>query len=136
MSAELRIIRTEAAPAPVAGAPYNQAVVAPAGELIFVSGQVPVDRETGQIVPGDVTAQSEQVLLNVAAVLSGAGATLSDVIKSTVFLVDIANDFPLMNAVYAKHFGSHAPARSTIGVAALPLGARVEIEVVARVPSA
>ncbi len=136
MSAQLRIIRTEAAPAPVAGAPYNQAVVAPAGELIFVSGQVPVDRETGQIVPGDVTAQSEQVLINVAAVLSGAGATLNDVIKSTVFLIDIANDFPLMNTVYAKHFGSHAPARSTIGVAALPLGARVEIEVVARVPSA
>lgn len=130
MSSALRVIRTESAPAPVAGAPYSQAIAA-SGAFVFVSGQVPVDPATGALVEDDITTQTRRVLDNVAAVLGGAGATLADVVKSTVFLVDMS-DFAAMNAVYAEAFGAHAPARSTIGVAALPLGARVEIEVVAR----
>jgi 2-iminobutanoate/2-iminopropanoate deaminase len=136
MSTSLRAIRTEAAPAPVAGAPYSQAIAAPPGEFIFVSGQVPVDVATGQLVVDDIAVQTRQVLTNVAAVLAGAGATLGDVVKSTVFLADLGRDFAAMNAVYGELFGAHAPARSTIGVAALPLGARVEIEVVARLGAA
>jgi len=135
MSNQLRVIRSEAAPAPVAGAPYSQAIAVPVGALVFASGQVPVDAATGQVVADDITIQTRQVLANVAAVLAGAGATLSDVIKATVFLVDLSADFAPMNAVYAAAFGGHAPARSTVGVAALPLGARVEIEVVARIGS-
>lgn len=131
MSDTLRPIRTEAAPAPVAGAPYSQAIAA-AG-FVFVSGQVPVDVATGVLVADDITEQTIQVLANVAAVLRAAGGTLADVVKSTVFLVDLGNDFAPMNAAYAEAFGAHAPARSTVGVAALPLGARVEIEVVARI---
>lgn len=131
MSDALRPIRTEAAPAPVAGAPYSQAIAA--GGFVFVSGQVPVDVATGALVADDITEQTIQVLANVAAVLRAAGGTLADVVKSTVFLVDLGNDFAPMNAAYAEAFGAHAPARSTVGVAALPLGARVEIEVVARI---
>jgi 2-iminobutanoate/2-iminopropanoate deaminase len=132
VSTPLRVIRTEHAPAPVAGAPYSQAIAAPPGQFVFVSGQVPVDAATGQLVADDITVQTRQVLANVAAVLAGADATLADVVKSTVFLADLGGDFAQMNAAYAEAFGAHAPARSTIGVAALPLGARVEIEVVAR----
>jgi len=132
MSTPLRVIRTEAAPAPVAGAPYSQAVAADPGAFVFVSGQVPVDPATGRLVADDIAVQTRQALANVAAVLAGAGATLANVVKSTVFLVDLGGDFAAMNTVYAEVFGEHAPARSTIGVAALPLGARVEIEVVAR----
>ena len=131
MSDALRAIRTEAAPAPVAGAPYSQAIVA--GGFVFVSGQVPVDAATDALVADDITAQTAQVLANVAAVLAAAGGTLSDVVKSTVFLVDLATDFAPMNGAYAEAFGDHAPARSTVGVAALPLGARVEIEIIARI---
>jgi 2-iminobutanoate/2-iminopropanoate deaminase len=129
VSDTLRAIRTEAAPAPVAGAPYSQAVAA--GGFVFVSGQVPVDAASGALVADDIAAQTGQVLAHVAAVLAAAGGTLADVVKSTVFLVDLGTDFAPMNAVYAEAFGPHAPARSTVGVAALPLGARVEIEVVA-----
>jgi len=136
MSTPLRVIRTEAAPAPVAGAPYSQAVAVAPGEFVFVSGQVPVDVATGQLAGDDITGQTRQVLANVAAVLASAGATLADVVKSTVFLTELGADFAAMNAVYAEIFGPHTPARSTIGVAALPLGARVEIEVVARVAAA
>jgi len=132
MSTPLRVIRTEAAPAPVAGAPYSQAVAADPGAFVFVSGQVPVDPATGRLVADDIAVQTRQALVNVAAVLAGAGATLANVVKSTVFLVDLGGDFAAMNTVYAEVFGGHAPARSTIGVAALPLGSRVEIEVVAR----
>ncbi len=132
MSTPLRVIRTEAAPAPVAGAPYSQAIMADPGALVFVSGQVPVDPATGRLVADDIAVQTRQALANVAGVLAGAGATLANVVKSTVFLTDLAGDFAAMNAVYAEVFGEYAPARSTIGIAALPLGARVEIEVVAR----
>jgi 2-iminobutanoate/2-iminopropanoate deaminase len=130
----MRAIRTEAAPAPVAGAPYSQAVAASPGEIVFVSGQVPVDPATGALVEGDVSVQTALVLRHLAAVLEAAGAALADVARTTVFLTDLAGDFPAMNAAYAEAFGGHAPARATVGVAALPLGARVEIEVVAVLP--
>jgi len=136
MSSHLRVIRTETAPAPVAGAPYSQAIAVSDGTLVFASGQVPVDPATGLLVADDITVQTRQVLANIAAVLSEAGGGLSDVVKSTVFLTRLAEDFGPMNAVYAEVFTGHAPARSTVGVAALPLGARVEIEVVARVGAA
>jgi 2-iminobutanoate/2-iminopropanoate deaminase len=132
MSSELHVIRTEAAPAPVAGAPYSQAIAVPAGTLVFASGQVPVDPVTGALVEDEIGAQTRQVLANIAAVLSAAGGGLGNVVKSTVFLVNLAEDFGAMNAVYAEAFAGHTPARSTVGVAALPLGARVEIEVIAR----
>jgi 2-iminobutanoate/2-iminopropanoate deaminase len=126
----MRVIRTENAPAPVAGAPYSQAIVAGPGEMVFASGQVPVDPATGALVDGGITEQTAQVLTNVAVVLEAAGAGMSTVVKCTVFLTDMA-DFAAMNVVYAERFGTHAPARSTIGVAALPLGARIEIEATA-----
>jgi 2-iminobutanoate/2-iminopropanoate deaminase len=129
----MRIIRSEKAPAPVAGAPYNQAVAATPGEMLFVSGQVPVDPVTGALVDGDVTAQTEMVVRNLQAVVEAAGGGLEHVVKCTVFLTDLA-DFPAMNAVYARAFTSDPPARSTVGVAALPLGARVEIEAIAVLP--
>ena len=129
----MRTVRTDAAPAPVAGAPYSQAVAATPGEIVFVSGQVPVDPGTGALIEDDVRLQTALVLRHVAAVLRAAGAGLEDVVKTTVFLVDMA-DFGAMNEVYAHAFAGHAPARATVGVAALPLGARVEIEAVAVVP--
>ena len=135
MSIPLRVIRTEAAPAPVAGAPYSQAISAEPGAFIFVSGQVPVDPASGQLVGGDVTAQTRQVLANVAAVLAAAGATLANVVKSTVYLTDLAGDFAAMNAVYARRFGEHRPARSTVIVAALPKGAPLELDLIARARS-
>lgn len=131
----MRLIRTESAPAPVAGAPYSQAVAAGPGELVFVSGQVPVDPATGALVEGDVAAQTRLVLAHVAAILAEAGASLADVARTTVYLSDLAADFPAMNAAYAEAFGAHAPARATVGVAALPLGARVEIDAVAVIPA-
>jgi 2-iminobutanoate/2-iminopropanoate deaminase len=130
----MRTIRTEAAPAPVAGAPYSQAVATGEGELVFVSGQVPVDPGTGALIEGDVSLQTALALRHVAAVLAAAGGDLSHVAKTTVYLADLSGDFAAMNAVYAEAFAGHAPARATVGVAALPLGARVEIEAVAVVP--
>jgi 2-iminobutanoate/2-iminopropanoate deaminase len=129
----VRTIRTEAAPAPAAGAPYSQAA-AGRGELVFVSGQLGVDPVTGALVGDDVHEQTALALRNVAAILAEAGAGLGDVVKTTVYLIDLAADFPAMNEVYAHAFSGHAPARATVGVAALPLGARVEIEAVAVVP--
>lgn len=126
----MRTIRTEAAPAPVAGAPYSQAVGARCGELVAVSGQVPVDPASGALIDGDIAAQTELVLSHLGAILAAAGGGLESVIKTTVYLVDLG-DFAAMNAAYAAAFGSHAPARATVEVAALPLGARVEIEALA-----
>ena len=101
------------------------------GGWVFASGQVPLDPASGRIVPGDVEAQVEQVLANLAAVLEAAGSSLERVLRTTVFLADL-DDFPRVNAVYARHFtGVPAPARSTVQVARLPLGARVEIDAVA-----
>ena len=118
--------------APPAAGPYSPAVRA--GDWIVLSGQVPIDPATGRLVEGDAAAQARQVLANIAAVLGDCGATLADVAKSTVFVQDLA-DFAAINAVYAEAFGDHRPARSTVQVAALPLGAAVEIEVWAHRPA-
>jgi 2-iminobutanoate/2-iminopropanoate deaminase len=122
-------IFTELAPAPIG--PYSQAVRA--GHTLFCSGQVGLDPQTGKLVTGDVSAQAERVLGNLSAVLAAADASLDDVVKTTIFLVDMA-DFAAVNAVYAAHFGTHRPARSTVAVAALPAGARVEIDAIAHLP--
>ena len=105
-----------------------------AGGFIYVSGQGPVDIDTGEPFLGDIATQTEMTLNNVAAVLKDAGAGLEDVVKTTVFLTDI-NDFAHMNEVYAKYFGASKPARSTVQVAKLPLGINVEIEAVALDPA-
>jgi len=114
--------------APAAVGPYSQAIAT--GNLIFCAGQIPLDPATGNLVEGDVGAQTRRVIENIKAVLAAAGATLDDVVKSTVFLQDM-NDFAAMNAIYAEHFQAPFPARSTIQVARLPKDARVEIEVIA-----
>ena len=114
--------------APAAVGPYSHAVRT--GDLLFCSGQVALDPETNTFLDGSVAEQAEQVFANVRAVLSEAGATLSDVVKATVYLADM-DDFAAVNAVYADAFGDHRPARSTVAVLGLPVGARVEIEVVA-----
>lgn len=130
----MRIIRTEKAPAPVQGAPYSQAVAATPGEVVYVSGQVPIDPITGDLIEDDIRLQTALVLRNIAAILAEAGSGLHQVAKTTVYLKDFG-DFGAMNEVYAHAFSGHAPARATLGVAALPLGARVEIEAVAVIPS-
>jgi 2-iminobutanoate/2-iminopropanoate deaminase len=127
----MRIIRTETAPAPVAGAPYSQAVAAQPGEIVYVSGQIPIDPSTGALIEGDIHEQTAVVLRHIAAVLAAAGSSLHQVVKTTVYLTDLRGDFAAMNEVYAAAFADHAPARATVGVSALPLGARVEIEAVA-----
>jgi 2-iminobutanoate/2-iminopropanoate deaminase len=114
--------------APAAIGPYSHAVGA--GALLYLSGQTPIDPATGELVPGDVGAQTARVFANIAAVLDAAGLTLADVVKVDVYLVDMA-DFPAMNAAYASVFEAPFPARTTVAVAGLPLGARVEIEAVA-----
>jgi len=126
--AEKHVVRTDSAPAPFQGAPYSQAIRV--GELVFVSGQLPVDPANGKLVEGDITAQTERVLRNVGAILEAAGSSLANLVKASVFLVDL-NDFAAMNEAYAKFAGEAPPARSTFQVAALPAGARLEIEVVA-----
>jgi len=120
--------RIEARGAPKAVGPYSHAMIE--GDLVFCSGQVPLDPATSELVTGDIAAQTNRILENLAAVLAAAGSGLDRVVKTTVFLTDIG-DFAAMNDAYAKRFGDHRPARSTIGVAALPRGARIEIECVA-----
>ena len=132
----MRTIRTERAPAPVAGAPYSQGVAATPGEVVYVSGQVPIDPATGALVADDAAAQTLQCLRHVEAILEAAGADLSDVVKTTIYLADLPADFPAMNGAYRSALGAHAPARATVGVAALPLGARVEIEAIAVIAGA
>ncbi len=117
--------------APKAIGPYAQAIAA--GGFLFTAGQIPLDPATMKLVPGDIAAQTARVLDNLDAILRGAGATLRDVVKTTVFLADLS-DFAAMNGVYAERFGAHRPARSTVQVAGLPAGARIEIEVVAKLP--
>ena len=126
------VIAVDGAPKPLSGAPYNQAIAA--GGFVFCAGQVPLDPATNAIVEGDVTAQTERVLQSLSAVLAGAGCTVDDVVKTTVFMTDLG-EFGDMNAVYATHFTRQPPARSTVQVAALPAGARVEIEAVALLPT-
>ena len=121
-------IRTAAAPAAIG--PYAQAVAA--GGYLFASGQIAIDPATGQLVDGGAEAQTRQVMANVAAVLAAAGLAFADVVKTTIFLTDMA-DFAAVNAVYGECFdGGPVPARSTVAVAALPRGSAVEIEVVAQ----
>ena len=117
--------------APASAGPYSPAVRA--GDWLALAGQVGIDPATGRLADDGVAGQTRQALANIVAVLGDCGATLSDVAKTTVFLVDMG-DFPVMNEVYADAFAGHRPARSTIAVAALPLGARVEIEVWAYAP--
>jgi 2-iminobutanoate/2-iminopropanoate deaminase len=121
-----RVFTTDRITPPIG--PFSPA--ATAGGLIYLSGQTAQDPATGKLVAGDVTAQTEQTFRNLAAVLSAAGKTFDDVVKAGVFLVDM-KDFAAMNAVYARHFTAPYPARTTVQVAALPLGARVEIDLVA-----
>ncbi len=123
---QLEPVQTPNAPAAIG--PYSQAIIA--GNFIFSAGQIALDPASGQVVEGDVAAQTERVMLNLRAVLEAAGASLQSVVKTTVFLADMA-DFAAMNEVYARHFGEHKPARSTVQAAGLPRGVRVEIEVVA-----
>lgn len=122
----METIRTDSAPAAIG--PYSQAKAIDG--LVFCSGQVPLDPRTMKLVDGGIEAQTRQVLRNMQAVLEAAGVTLGHVVKTTVFLQDMT-EFAAMNAVYAECFGGHAPARSTVEVARLPLGARVEIECIA-----
>lgn len=114
--------------APKAIGPYSQAIVA--GGFVFASGQIPLDPSTGQLVSGDIAAQTRRVLANIEAVLAAAGTDLRRVVKATVFLTDLSH-FGTVNTIYEEAFGGARPARSTVQVAALPRGAQVEIEVVA-----
>jgi len=119
--------------APRAIGPYSQAIVREARDgsrTLFASGQIPLDPAKGELVLGDIAVQTERVMQNVEAVLAAAGMSFSNVVKTTVFLADMA-DFAKMNEVYGKRFPANPPARSTVQVAALPRGARVEVEIVA-----
>jgi len=122
-----RVVSTDAAPAAIG--PYVQARIE--GDVVYCSGQIALDPATGTLVEGGVAAEARRVLENLAAVLRAAGGGLSSVVKTTVFLVDMA-DFAALNEVYAEFFAAPHPARSTVAVAALPRGARVEIEAIAR----
>jgi 2-iminobutanoate/2-iminopropanoate deaminase len=128
--AEKDVISTDRAPGPFQGAPYNQAIRI--GELVFVAGQLGIRLETGELAGDSVDAQTEQIMRNLGAILEAAGSGLDKLVKTTVFLLDLA-DFAGMNEVYARHVGERPPARSTVGIAQLPSGARVEIEAVAHV---
>jgi 2-iminobutanoate/2-iminopropanoate deaminase len=120
--------------APGAIGPYSQAIAIPAGAtLLFCSGQIALSPQTGQLIQGDVVAQTEQVMRNLAAVLKAAGCDFSHVVKTTIFLANLG-DFAAVNEVYGRHFKSAPPARSTIQAAGLPRGALVEIEVMAERP--
>ena len=124
----LDVIATAGAPKAIG--PYSQAITV--GDLVFTAGQVALDPSTGELVVGGIADQTTRALENLRAVLTAAGSSLSQVVKTTVFLVDMA-DFGQMNEVYGRFFGGHRPARSTVAVAALPRGALVEIEVIATV---
>ena len=126
--AEKEIVRTEQAPAPFQGAPYNQAVKS--GGLVFVAGQLGLRPGEKEMVGPGIAEQTEQVLANLRAILEEAGSGLERLVKTTVFLQDLG-DFAAMNEVYARHVGDRPPARSTIEVAGLPSGALVEIEAIA-----
>lgn len=125
----LEIVHTESAPAAIG--PYSQGVVA--NGFLFTAGQIAIDPANGQIVQGNVAAQTERVMKNLSAVLATVNATWKDVVKTTVFLHDM-NDFPAVNEVYGKALGEARPARSTVQVAALPRGVLVEIEAIVAIP--
>jgi 2-iminobutanoate/2-iminopropanoate deaminase len=128
MSHVKRVVRTEEAPAPFQGAPYSQAIVA--GGFAFVSGQLALRPGQPELVGASIEEQTEQVFANLRAILDAAGSGLDRLVKTTVYLVDLA-DFAGMNSVYAKYVGDEPPARATIEIAALPTGALVEIEAIA-----
>ena len=123
----MTVISTEKAPKAIG--PYSQAIVS--GELVFTSRQIPLDPGTQQMVTGDIRAQTERVMENLAAVLAAAGSGFEKVVKATIFVADL-NDFATVNEIYGKRFPKDPPARSTVQVAALPKGARVEIDLIAR----
>ncbi len=123
---KLEILTTEKAPAAIG--PYSQAVKC--GDILFCSGQIPLDPATGEVVTGDITVQAERVMNNIAAVLSAAGVGFDNVIKTTIYLVDMA-DFAAVNVVYGRCFPNHKPARSTVAVKSLPRAVMLEIEVIA-----
>lgn len=120
-------VQSDAAPAPIG--PYSQAVRS--GKTIYCSGQIALDPASGDLIEGDVSAQAEQVMKNLGAVLAAANCDYGDVVKTTIFLIDM-NDFAAVNAVYGRYFNASKPARSTVAVAGLPRGARVEIDAIAR----
>ena len=120
------VIKTAAAPAAIG--PYSQAIVS--GNLVFTSGQIPLDPATGEVVGGDIRTQTEQIMRNLSAVLAAAGTSLDRAVKTTCYLKDM-EDFSLFNEIYAQYFGDHKPARSCFAVARLPKDAMVEIEAVA-----
>jgi 2-iminobutanoate/2-iminopropanoate deaminase len=122
----MEFVQTAGAPAAIG--PYSQAAIT--GNLVYTAGQIALNPATMEVVAGGVPEQTERVMQNLAAILEQAGTSLSRVVKTTVFLVDM-NDFAAMNEVYAKHFGEHRPARSTVAVVGLPKGVRVEIEAIA-----
>ena len=123
----MKFIATDGAPKAIG--PYSQAVIE--GGVLYASGQIPLDPGNGELVSGGLEASVERIFDNLDAVLKAAGLTLRDVVKTTVYLVR-AEDFPAMNAIYARRFGDHRPARSTVIVAALPKGASVEVDLIAR----
>jgi 2-iminobutanoate/2-iminopropanoate deaminase len=125
----LEIVATDAAPKAIG--PYSQAVVAPAGRLVFCSGQIAIDPKTGELAgAGDIRQETHRVMKNLEAVLRAAGASFTDMVKSTIYLVDLGN-FSTVNEVYATYFTGSPPARATVQVAALPRGAQVEIDAIA-----
>lgn len=126
----LRTVQTDKAPAAIG--PYSQAVVA--NGFLFTAGQIALDPVSGQVIPGDVVVQTEQVFRNLGGILAAAGAAWTDVVKTTVFLTDM-RDFPHMNEVYARVMGDARPARSTVQVSGLPRGVLVEIDLVALLPT-
>ena len=128
--ADKDVISTDRAPGPFQGAPYNQAIRI--GDLVFVAGQLGIVLDSGELAGETVADQTEQVMQNMSAILEAAGSGLGKLVKTTVFLLDLA-DFAAMNAVYARHVGDRPPARSTIGISQLPSGARVEIEAIAHI---
>lgn len=122
------VIQSEAAPKAIG--PYSQAVSVPAGRMVFLSGQIPLDPATGEIVPGDVVAQTERVMKNLQAVLEAAGFSFDHVVRCGIFLTDLG-DFARVNEVYARYFPVNPPARATVQVSALPRGVKVEIDAIA-----
>ncbi|MBI3204378.1 MAG: RidA family protein [Myxococcales bacterium] len=125
-----QVISSQRAPAAIG--PYSQAVAS--GDWLFLSGQIPIDPSTGDLVRGDIELETRRVLDNLGFVLEAAGSSFSDLVKTTIYLTDLG-DFAAVNRVYAERFGDSPPARATVQVAALPKGARVEIDGIARIPN-
>ena len=122
------VISTEAAPAAIG--PYSQAIATDAGRMIFCSGQIPLDPSSGELVSGTISEEADRVLVNLGALLTAAGASYADVVKTTVYLTDLG-DYAAVNEVYGRYFGEAKPARAAVAVSGLPKGVRVEIEAIA-----